>query len=249
MQLTGLPAKTMHPLLDLEMQPMHNRIIKSTCRQDKPAVRAHTFPQLSRESSPGKDNLPDSSSAFIPQVVPSAQEASPSDRLHPDQNPTDTSVAALQPSGSTVDLERLYANVQQAIMEMDVISQHMTNEVKNALPLLALRLAQLMVSHAARTNPEIVLSTLSMALRRAQEMDVLNVRLNPEDIKTVTGYLKRSSIANGQVEDLPLDQDPTIERGGCIIETSSGVVDATHAHQFSTLLEQFQFVKEMPPPS
>jgi flagellar assembly protein FliH len=147
------------------------------------------------------------------------------------------------------DLDRLYANVQQAILEMEFISRNITSEVKNALPLLALRLARLMVSHAARTNPEIVLATLAAALRRAQELDVINVRLNPEDIDTVAGYLKTTPALAGQIENLPLDQDPAIERGGCIIETSAGVVDATHANQFSTLMEQFQAVKDMDRPS
>ena len=212
-------------------------------------MRSHAFPQLSGETSPELDIPPDAPPAFIPLVAPPAQEETLPGHPHPDQDLTDLSMAPPQPPGNIADLERLYANVQQAILEMEFISQNIMNEVKNALPLLALRLAQLMVRHAARTNPEIVLSTLDTALRHAQKLDVLNVRLNPEDIETVAEHFKNTPALTGQVEKLPLDQDPTIERGGCIIETSAGVVDATHANQFSTLLEQFQAVKEMDRPA
>jgi flagellar assembly protein FliH len=97
-----------------------------------------------------------------------------------------------------------------------------------------------MVRHTAGTNPGVVLSTLATALKQTKELEILSIRLNPEDVETVAGYLEETPGMTGHLENPPLDTDPAIERGGCLVETASGVVDATHAHQFSTLREQFQ---------
>ncbi len=219
---------------------MYGRILKSNGQPGSPPVKSHAFPLLSGDASPKTGIAPEAPSAFIPHIVLSSPEGAAPTSPHMDQGPSPGSTVSQQLSNDVADRQRLFDNLQQAIVDMQSISRNTTREVENSVGLMALHLARCMVSHAAGTNPETVLSNLAMALKSAQELEIISIRLNPEDLETVAGSLKSLPGPTGQQKDLILKKDPGIERGGCLIETTSGVVDATREHQFSTLMDSFQ---------
>jgi hypothetical protein len=237
----------------VQRKTMCPRIIKSDDHQNKPPMRLHAFPQLPAFQqqtgglNPKGGPLPDASCTFKPHVLSSDREAAPLARFHPNQDQPGATLASAKVPGKSADIERLFSSIQQAVLDLDSISRKLFQDVENELGLLALRIGRLMVSHAARTNPEIVLSSLTTALKHTQELEILHVRLNPEDIAIVTDYLNKFPGITMPIDDLPLTKDPSIEPGGCLIETSSGIVDATHENQFNFLLEQFQTVKNLDP--
>lgn len=225
---------------------MHNRIIKSENQPPGLPVRPHAFPTLPKAPTLDSETVPDASQAFTPDVFPCAGEETFPDRHTRDQNRTGPANTSLQPSNGNADVERLVDNLHKAVMSMEGISRKRVTDVEYTIGLLALHLARLMVRHTAGTQPEIVLAKFAAALENARELTILKIRLNPDDAGIVTGYMKKGpgSIRSG--EDLPLNEDPTIERGGFLIETASGVIDATHENQFSTLLQQFQDASTTP---
>ena len=210
-------------------------------------VRPHAFPLLSKTSPMGPEPIADASRTFTPSIFTGPGEKAVPDRPGDGQEQTGPATAAAKASGKHADVERLANNLHKAAVSMEAISRKRVIDVEYAIGLLALHLAQLMVRHTAGTQPEIVLAKFAAALENARELTILNIRLNPDDAGLVAGYLKKGSCIAKSGEDLPLNEDPAIERGGFLIETASGVVDATLENQFCTLQQQFQDAKNATP--
>lgn len=116
-------------------------------------------------------------------------------------------------------------NFSTALREAD---QAISNEVLE----LALHLAKGMLKNALRVKPELILPVVREAI---EYLPVLQqpalLILNPEDAAVV-----RESIA----EELDkggwrVIDDPTIERGGCKVDTASNQIDATVASRWQRL--------------
>jgi len=116
-------------------------------------------------------------------------------------------------------------NFSTALREAD---QAISNEVLE----LALHLAKGMIKTALRVKPELILPVVREAI---EYLPVLQqpalLILNPEDAAVV-----RESIA----EELDkggwrVIDDPTIERGGCKVDTASNQIDATVASRWQRL--------------
>jgi len=116
-------------------------------------------------------------------------------------------------------------NFSSALREAD---QAISNEVLE----LALHLAKGMIKTALRVKPELILPIVREAI---EYLPVLQqpalLILNPEDAAVVReGIAEELDKGGWRVID-----DPTIERGGCRVDTASNQIDATVASRWQRL--------------
>ena len=90
---------------------------------------------------------------------------------------------------------------------------------------LALAIAQRIIG-GERNHEEVIRHTVKAALQRVADPRQLTIRLNPEDIEVVTRMEAELLPEDDADTALQLQPDETIGRGGCIIETRLGDVDA-----------------------
>ena len=74
-------------------------------------------------------------------------------------------------------------------------------------------------------NSSVVLKFVNEALKKAQDRVHLRVHLNPSDLKIVEGMKKELQVSVG-TNDLEFIADGRIEKGGCLLETEMGSIDA-----------------------
>ncbi|HYA14577.1 MAG TPA: FliH/SctL family protein, partial [Syntrophales bacterium] len=76
------------------------------------------------------------------------------------------------------------------------------------------------------TSKEIVYDVLKSAIKQVLDKEGMKVRLNPEDYRYILE--SNTDIINGfdDIRNMSIVEDNSIRRGGVIIETSSGEVDA-----------------------
>jgi len=100
----------------------------------------------------------------------------------------------------------------------------------------AIAIAGRVVKHEVTIDDEIVLRQIQEGIRRVVGVESLKLRVNPRDEAMVRSN-KSEIMANSQsVRDIVIESDDKIEPGGCILETSSGTVDA----RVFTQLEQIE---------
>ena len=120
--------------------------------------------------------------------------------------------------------EEVPNNLQNLTHLREQIAGHMEEELLR----LAIEIAKKVVHREITTDREVILSLIHVALARLQNRTVAYIRLNPSDYQYIITHSDR--INTGKT--IELVSDPSITRGGCIIETDFGNVDARIEQQF-----------------
>ena len=91
---------------------------------------------------------------------------------------------------------------------------------------LAVALAEKILASAVEADPELVASVVTGALRRALHHGPLVLEVNPADVELVRASLDGVGAELGGLPRLDLVGERRIPRGGCVVDTSEGQIDA-----------------------
>ncbi len=91
---------------------------------------------------------------------------------------------------------------------------------------VAMNAARHIVDREIQISPEIVLESIRAAMAHVVQGSTVHLHLNPADIEAMEDKIKERFAAPG-TQGLDIVKDPRIDRGGCLIETEFGLVDAT----------------------
>jgi flagellar assembly protein FliH len=108
------------------------------------------------------------------------------------------------------------------------------HETETAVLSLALESARKVVAGLA-INPEMVEAVVREALRQVEDTAEVTVQLHPEDLALLRK--NGSAMLNGVPESGPLRFSPSSEmtRGGCMVQTRFGLIDARRETKFEQL--------------
>ena len=91
---------------------------------------------------------------------------------------------------------------------------------------LALQLGDKVLAAALDVQPELVLEVIKGSLRRLVERDQVTVLVNPDDLDLVRAALGDVSASLGGIERLEAQGERRVGRGGAILRTPVGEIDA-----------------------
>jgi flagellar assembly protein FliH len=91
---------------------------------------------------------------------------------------------------------------------------------------LGLALAAKVLAGALAVEPERVLDSVRGALRGIVERERIIVLVNPADLDIVTGAIEELKASLGGIESCLVEAERRVGRGGCIVRTPVGDIDA-----------------------
>jgi flagellar assembly protein FliH len=131
----------------------------------------------------------------------------------------------------------LLAFAEGAVREVAETRQQMLDDAEPALVRLAVQVAEKVLQAKLELEPERVADVLRGALRKAYVRNRLTVVCNPDDIALIEAATPSLHEAVGTLGSLELVGDRRIRRGGVIVRTDAGDVDATLDSQLARLRE------------
>ena len=102
---------------------------------------------------------------------------------------------------------------------------------------LALAIAEKIVGGTVSARPETVLDVVGGALLRTESRHRLVIEVNPEDLELVSESAEGLTARLGGVQRLDVIAERRVERGGCIVRTEEGEIDARIGSQLERLGE------------
>lgn len=102
---------------------------------------------------------------------------------------------------------------------------------------LAVEVAAKVVRAEVAARPERVADVLRGAIRRAADRSRLVARVNPADLAACREAAPALMADMGGIAALDVVDDPRVDRGSCVLETTAGDVDATFESQLARVLE------------
>lgn len=100
----------------------------------------------------------------------------------------------------------------------------------------ALAVAERIIKREVTLSDDVVISQIKDAMQRIVGVESIKLRVHPSDEAVVHAHRGAFLSSLGNVRDLVIETDEGMERGGCIIESASGNVDA----RISTQLRQIE---------
>jgi flagellar assembly protein FliH len=126
--------------------------------------------------------------------------------------------------------------LQATVTEIDGLRTEITSRVERDVVRLAIEIAKKVVHREVTIDNEIVMTLIRIGLSRMHNRIAATVHLHPEDFRYVVS--NRGGLEEGG-HALELVEDRSIGRGGCLLRTELGDVDARIEQQFAEIERVF----------
>ena len=84
----------------------------------------------------------------------------------------------------------------------------------------------------SENQKNVVVNNVIQALRKLKSRGDVVIRVNLEDVKLTTDHIKDFLRMVENVNSITVVEDSTVDRGGCVVETDFGEIDARLDRQF-----------------
>jgi flagellar assembly protein FliH len=129
---------------------------------------------------------------------------------------------------------------QQATAEITHLRAAVLQQAEEDVITLAFQLARKVIQREVLEHREVLATTLRRALAHVVEQDQVVVRVHPDDMNYATVVKEELGPALGDIKTLSIQSDTHVGRGGCLVESSLGIIDARIEAQFEELEQRFR---------
>ncbi len=137
----------------------------------------------------------------------------------------------------TAQLESLTASWTAVLGEFETDRHDMVQAARQDIVELALTMGGRIARRVIEADPDVVKDQVAAALSLVTAPTRVTVSINPQDRTLVTSVLPALCERLATSADVELRDDPDIERGGCVLTTGSGRIDATVQTQVQRMAE------------
>jgi flagellar biosynthesis/type III secretory pathway protein FliH len=133
----------------------------------------------------------------------------------------------------TTRADAMLRRMSDTLRELDELRRSMIRQTEHQIVQLAIEMARRIVRREVQTDTDLLCAMARVALDRLGEGAPATIRLNPEDYHTIVA--RQGGAWAGH--NVNVTADPSVGRGGCMVESPFGIVDASVEAQFR-ILEQ-----------
>ena len=129
-----------------------------------------------------------------------------------------------------------YGSVTELLLKAKVASDEMLASVEPEAVKLALRIAEKIIGHDVERDPGLLMDTIAQATEAARNAQQLTIRVHPEVGKFLRGRMPQLMEKIGVTKVVSIKDDAEItDKGGCVLETPFGTIDARLQTQLEVL--------------
>ena len=136
-------------------------------------------------------------------------------------------------------VEAVLKQYTQTLEELKGLRRSLLTGSEREVVRLSLEVAKKVVKREVCVDEELILALVKVALSRLADQSIMTVRVNPKDCQSILHFRESPGHRDSWHDGIKLVEDPLITRGGCLIETDSGVIDARVEEQFREIEKGF----------
>ncbi len=131
-------------------------------------------------------------------------------------------------------LQEAILEVQKLGREIGGLKAQIYKEAESEIVKLSMEIAKKIVRQELMLNPEVVVNSVRAALEFLTEKSRVRILINPQDMELMSERVAQVATEH-KVEGIELVEDETVERGGCLLETGFGRINAGIEEQLKEL--------------
>ena len=125
--------------------------------------------------------------------------------------------------------------------------EQILNETEEQIIQLVLLMTRKVVKVMSENQKSVVMANVLSALKKVKARGDITIRVNLEDVKLTTEHIKDFIEQVESVSGITVVEDSSVEKGGCIVETDFGAIDARISSQLSELESKILEISPMKP--
>ncbi len=127
----------------------------------------------------------------------------------------------------------------EAILALGKLRSQLYSQVEREVVKLALEVAKKVVHREIQADRDVIQTLVKVALSHVAEKSAVTVHLHPVDYNYLLEHRTELTRGADDGRDIMLLADKSIDRGGCLIKTECGDIDARIEEQFRELDRSF----------
>jgi len=131
-------------------------------------------------------------------------------------------------------IEQLHSIINRAIEKRNDIIE----ESETLLINLVLLIAKKVVKVISENQKNVVINNVIQALRKLKSRGEVVIRVNLEDVSLTSDHVKDFMRMVENVKSITVVEDSSVDKGGCVIETDFGQIDARISSQLHEIEEK-----------
>ena len=137
----------------------------------------------------------------------------------------ETSARELREAAYREGLEAALLEINQHVLAARELRETALAEVERDVLRLSVKLAEKIIGHEIERDSATIADIVSNALKHARRDEMLTIRVNSADLASIEEHRERLD-PTGRARLFDILPDPRIARGGCLIESESGTINA-----------------------
>lgn len=138
------------------------------------------------------------------------------------------------------EVERLVERVHKILNAAIDRRRDIITEAENQMVELVLLISKKVVKVISEEQKNVVLSNVVQALRKMKSRGEVEIRVNLSDVSLTTEHINDFMEMIESVSAITVLEDSTIEKGGCLIETNLGRIDARISSQLREIEDRIR---------
>lgn len=128
-------------------------------------------------------------------------------------------------------IERLRAMLDSVMMRREEILKETESQIVELVILMTRKVVKII----SENQKSVIMSNVLAALKKVKGRGEVTLRVNLDDLKLTTEHLSDFIKHVENIRGITVVEDSTVEKGGCIVETDFGAIDARISSQLSEL--------------
>ncbi len=141
-------------------------------------------------------------------------------------------------SSGKPEVERLVEQLHHIIDKTLEKRAEIIEESETQLVNLVLMITKKVVKVISENQKNVVINNVIQALRKLKSRGEVLIKVNLEDVELTTDHVKDFMRMVDNVQSVTVVEDSTVDKGGCIIETDFGEIDARISSQLQEIEEK-----------
>lgn len=133
------------------------------------------------------------------------------------------------------EAQRLIDRLHNVIDAVQNKRQEILDSTEQQIVELVLLMTRKVVKIMSDNQKSVVMANVVQALKKVRGRGEVTLRVNLEDVKLTTDHIKDFIREVENIKSITVVEDSSVERGGCIVETDFGAIDARISSQLSEL--------------
>lgn len=131
-------------------------------------------------------------------------------------------------------IERIHKILDLVMQRREAILLETEQQIVDLVILMTRKVVKVITEN----QKEVVTNNVLAALKKLKSRGDVTIRVNTEDLQLTTDHVKDFINKVEAVEGVTVIEDSSIEKGGCVVETDFGAIDARIASQLGELEEK-----------